>query len=47
MKHPEMLAALKKLTGKDFGYDQGAWQKWLQSPDAKMPAWEPMELKAE
>ena len=46
-QHPEMLAALKKLTGKDFGYDQGAWQKWLQSPDSKIPAWQPMELKAE
>ena len=46
-QHPEMLAALKKLTGKDFGYDQAAWQKWLQSPDSKMPAWEPMNLKAE
>ena len=43
-EHPEVLAALKKLTGKDFGYNQAAWQKWLQSDEAakKIPAWEPL-----
>jgi len=46
-EHPEVLAALKKLTGKDFGYNQAAWQKWLQSEEAarKIPAWEPLRLK--
>jgi hypothetical protein len=29
MRHPEILASLKRLTGKDFGYDQGAWARWL------------------
>jgi len=47
VQHPEILAALKKLTGKDFGYNQAAWQQWLQSSDADMPAWEPLTLKAE
>ncbi len=43
-EHPEVLAALKKLTGKDFGYNQAAWQRWLQSDEAakKIPAWEPL-----
>ncbi len=46
-EHPEVLAALKKLTGKDFGYNQAAWQRWLQSDEAakKIPAWEPLRLK--
>ena len=29
VRHPEILASLKRLTGKDFGYDQGAWARWL------------------
>ena len=35
------------LTGKDFGYNQAAWQKWLQSAEAgrKIPPWEPLRLK--
>jgi len=46
-EHPEVLAALKRLTGKDFGYNQAAWQKWLQSEEAagKIPPWEPLHLK--
>jgi len=46
-EHPEVLAALKKLTGKDFGYNQAAWQKWLQSEEAAktVPPWEPLRLK--
>lgn len=46
-EHPEALAALKKLTGKDFGYNQAAWQKWLQSQEAAkvVPPWEPLKLK--
>jgi len=46
-KHPMVLAALKELTGKDFGYNQAAWQKWLQSREADgvVPAWQPVRLK--
>ncbi len=47
VKHPEMLAALKQLTGKDFGYNQAAWQEWLRSSDCEIPAWEPLILNAE
>ena len=45
IQHPEILAALKSLTGKDFGYDQAAWQRWLQSPAAikLVPAWQPVK----
>jgi hypothetical protein len=43
IEHPEILAALKALTGKDFGYNQAAWQQWLQSADAAkiLPPWQP------
>ncbi len=46
-EHPDILAALKTLTGKDFGFNQPAWQQWLQSDEAakKIPAWEPLTLK--
>jgi hypothetical protein len=46
-KHPQVLAALKSLTGKDFGYNQAAWQKWLESREADgvVPAWTPVRLK--
>ncbi|MBL7141079.1 MAG: HEAT repeat domain-containing protein [Planctomycetes bacterium] len=46
-QHPEVLAALKQLTGKDFGYNQAAWQKWLESEEArtKVPPWEPIRFK--
>jgi len=46
-EHPDVLAALKALTGKDFGYNQPAWQKWLQSEEARkiVPAWEPVVVK--
>jgi hypothetical protein len=27
----EVLAALVKLTGKDFGYDAAAWRHWLKT----------------
>jgi len=47
VRHPEMLAALKQLTGKDFGYNQAAWQGWLRSSDCEIPAWEPLILNAE
>ncbi|HUS46084.1 MAG TPA: HEAT repeat domain-containing protein [Phycisphaerae bacterium] len=42
VKHPQILAALKRLTEKNFGYDQSAWQKWLQSEEAAgiIPPWE-------
>lgn len=29
VRHPGILESLKRLTGKDFGYDQGAWARWL------------------
>jgi hypothetical protein len=47
VRHPEVLAALKRLTGKDFGYNQAAWQKWLQSREADkvVPPWEPIRFK--
>jgi hypothetical protein len=46
-EHPDILAALRALTGKDFGFNQPAWQQWLQSEEAakKIPAWEPLILK--
>jgi hypothetical protein len=46
-KHPQVLAALKSLTGKDFGYNQAAWQKWLESREADgvVPAWTPVRIK--
>jgi hypothetical protein len=45
-RHPQVLAALKRLTGKDFGYNQAAWQKWLQSREADgvVPAWQPVQI---
>jgi hypothetical protein len=48
-QHPEVLAALKALTGKDFGYSQAAWQKWLQSEEAAkvVPPWQPVTIKSE
>ncbi len=29
--HPEVLSALKSLTGQDFGYDKAAWMNWITS----------------
>lgn len=48
-EHPEILAALKALTGKDFGFNQAAWQKWLESDEARkiVPSWEPVVVKPE
>jgi len=48
-EHPRVLAALKQLTGKNFGYNQAAWQKWLQSEEAKekVPPWEPVRFKTD
>ena len=45
-RHPDVLAALKTLTGKDFGYDKAAWTKWIDSPEGQkiVPAWEPISL---
>jgi|GEM_PF-1621691 len=28
--HPEVLNALKTITGRDFGFNQAAWKQWLQ-----------------
>jgi hypothetical protein len=37
-ENPEVLAALQKLTGQDFGYDISSWRRWLQSaPRRKEP----------
>jgi hypothetical protein len=49
MQHPLILAALKALTGKDFGYDVEAWRKWMASPEGSkaVPPWKPMTLKAQ
>jgi hypothetical protein len=46
-EHPEILAALKSLTGKDFGFSQAAWQKWLETDEARkiVPPWEPVVVK--
>ena len=48
VQHPEILAALRALTGKDLGYNQEAWRQWLRSPDAAkiVPPWEPVQIKA-
>ena len=29
VKHPGMLAALKHLTGRNFGYDKERWEDWI------------------
>ena len=31
VRHPAMLLALEKLTGKHFGYDKQAWRNWLRT----------------
>jgi len=31
VKHPGMLGSLRRLTGKNFGYDKDAWRAWLRS----------------
>jgi len=48
-RHPQVLAALKTLTGKDFGYNQAAWQRWLRAAEANhdIPPWKPIRFKAE
>jgi hypothetical protein len=48
-QHPEILAALRLLTGKDLGYDAEAWKKWFATAEGAkiVPAWEAMKLKAE
>ena len=45
-EHPEILAALKALTKQDFGYNQAAWQRWLQSEEGSkvVPAWQPVKI---
>ena len=48
-EHAEVLTALRQLTGKDFGFNQAAWQKWLQSDEAAktVPPWSPVIIKPE
>jgi hypothetical protein len=43
-RNVEVLAALQKLTGKDFGYDAGPWRNWVSRefnprprPDRRVP----------
>jgi len=31
VKNAEVLAALKKITGQDFGYNKRAWEAWWQT----------------
>ncbi len=45
VQHPGVLRALRALTGKDFGYDQTAWQRWLQSGPEGIPEWEPIRFR--
>ena len=47
VRHGEILKALKQLTGKDFGYDQTAWRRWLQTGPEEIPAWEPIHFRAD
>jgi hypothetical protein len=47
VRHPEILAALKKLTAKDFGYDPTAWRRWLETRPEEIPAWEPIHFRAD
>jgi hypothetical protein len=47
VRHPEILKALKQLTGKDFGYDRTAWRRWLQTGPEEIPAWEPIRFRAD
>ena len=47
VRHAEILKALKQLTGKDFGYDQTAWRRWLQTGPEEIPAWEPIHFRAD
>jgi hypothetical protein len=45
-QHNEILAALKALTKKDFGFDKDAWNKWVGGPEGTkiVPPWEPLRL---
>ncbi len=49
VEHAEIRAALKVLTGKDFGFDVDAWRTWSKSAEAEriVPKWEPMKFAAE
>jgi hypothetical protein len=35
VRHPGMLLALQKLTGKDFGYNKEAWLEWLRTREGR------------
>lgn len=37
-KNPEVVAALEKLTGKTFGFDENAWRIWLDTEYRKRAA---------
>jgi hypothetical protein len=49
VQHPDMLSALRTLTGKNFGYDKEAWRTWMASGEGAkvVPAWKPMKFTAE
>jgi hypothetical protein len=43
-QNEEVLLALKKLTGQDFGYDVASWRRWLRvgyraepAPERRVP----------
>ena len=35
-QHEPVLVALRRLTGKDYGYDQDAWWRWLLTGGAEL-----------
>jgi hypothetical protein len=43
VSHPEVLAALRSLTGQDFGYDKAAWMNWITGGhgDRTINKWQP------
>jgi len=38
VRQPEVLDALRKITGQDFGYDEAAWREWLRRREAEPPS---------
>jgi len=42
VKHPRVLAALKKLTKRNFGYDEIAWRQWVKNNPDQLPPWQPI-----
>lgn len=51
-KHPGMLTALRRLTGRDFGYNEDAWHAWIRKwrrehPDAPSASADPYGIQWE